>query len=137
MRYRTVDMALYEKRAKSFDYDMIVSSFGQSQSPGNEQFDMWHSKSADKPGSRNALGLKNPVIDALVEKLVYAHDREALVTAARALDRALLWGEYVVPNWYIDSHRVVYWDKFGKPAQFPLYYSNGESWMTDAWWRKN
>ncbi|MFP5506437.1 MAG: ABC transporter substrate-binding protein, partial [Gammaproteobacteria bacterium] len=70
----------------------------------------------------------------LVEKLVYASDRQALVTAARALDRVLLYGEYVVPNWYIATHRVAYWNRFAHPATLPLYYG-AENWVLETWWR--
>jgi microcin C transport system substrate-binding protein len=112
---------------------MMVASFPQSQSPGNEQFNMWHSSTAGQEGSNNMAGIKDPVVDALVEKLVYAPDRKGLVTAAHALDRVLLYGEYVVPNWYIATHRVAYWDKFGHPKTLPLYY-DAESWVLQAWW---
>ena len=134
LKYRTVDMSLYIQRRRTFNFDMMVAGFSQSQSPGNEQFSMWHSSSADQEGSNNLAGIKDPVVDALVEKIVYAPDRNALVTAARALDRVLLYGEYVVPNWYIATHRVAYWDKFGHPQTLPLYY-DAESWVLQAWWR--
>ena len=131
--YRTVDLSLYERRIENFDFDMIVSSWGVSSSPGNEQFGFWHSRSADQPGSRNLLGIKDPVVDDLVEKLVYAEDRAALVTAAKALDRVLLWGDYLVPHWYIPHHRIAWWDKFGMPEKLPLYYG-AENWMLSTWW---
>ncbi len=136
MSYRTVDPALYQKRAESFDFDMMTMIFSQSQSPGNEQMDYWHSGSADQPGSRNYLGLKNPVVDDLVRQLVYTKGRETLLTVTHALDRVLLWGEYVVPNWYINAHRVVYWNKFGRPETPPLYYPTGTGWVVNAWWQK-
>ncbi len=132
LRYRTVDMTLYQRRLDSFDYDMIVSSFGQSQSPGNEQRDMWHSSSADRPGSRNYIGLKNPVVDALVEKIIYADSRQALITACRALDRVLLAGHHLVPNWYLAYHRIAYRNRFQRPEKTPLYYSP-VSWLL-SWW---
>lgn len=135
LRYRTVDVALYQRRVDTFDFDMIVASFGQSQSPGNELIGLWHSSSAAREGSNNVLGLRDPVVDALVTKLIYAPDRRRLVTAARALDRVLLHGEYVVPNWYIGTHRVAYWDRFGRPEQLPKYYG-AESWMIRTWWKR-
>ncbi|MFA7386589.1 MAG: extracellular solute-binding protein [Thiohalobacteraceae bacterium] len=135
LNYRTVDVSLYIQRRTSFNFDMMVASFPQSQSPGNEQFGMWHSTTADQEGSNNLAGIKDPVVDALVEKLVYAEDREALITAARALDRVLLYGEYVVPNWYIATHRVAYWDRFGHPETLPLYYA-AETWVLESWWRR-
>ena len=135
LRYRTVDAALYQRRTDTFDFDMIVESFGQSQSPGNELVGLWHSSTADQEGANNVMGLKNPVVDALIQKVIYAPDRKQLVSATRALDRVLLHGEYVVPNWFIATHRIAYWDRFGIPAQVPLYYG-AESWMLRTWWKK-
>lgn len=135
LNYRTVDVSLYVQRQRTFDFDMMVASFPQSQSPGNEQYNMWHSSTADQEGSNNLAGIKDPVVDALVDNLVYAPDRAALITAAHALDRVLLYGEYVVPNWYIATHRVAYWDRFNHPETLPLYY-DAESWVLQSWWRK-
>jgi microcin C transport system substrate-binding protein len=129
---RQVDVAMYINRVKSFDFAMMVNVFGQSQSPGNEQLDYWHSSSADRPGSGNLIGLKNEVVDFLVEKIVYADTQEELTAACKALDRVLWYGYYVVPNWYIPFHRVAYWNKFAKPDIYPLYYSPMDALMT--WW---
>jgi microcin C transport system substrate-binding protein len=96
---------------------------------------MWHSSSAKQEGSNNLLGLQNPVVDALVEKVIYASDRETLMTTVHALDRVMLWGWYVLPNWYNDTHRIAYWDKFGQPTPLPLYYL-AEDWVIKTWWRK-
>lgn len=136
LNYRTIDTALYQRRLEQFDYDMVVGSFSQSQSPGNEQMDFWHGSNAGNPGSKNYMGLNNPVVDRLVENLVAAPDRKSLITASQALDRVLLWGDYIVPNWYIEGYRVTYWDQFHRPATAPLYYPQGESWVISAWWRK-
>ncbi len=133
MKYRTVDAALYERRAKSFDFDMMVASFGQSQSPGNELIGTFHSQSADQEGSRNLMGIQDPVVDALVEKVVFAPDRDALVTAVHALDRVLLNGEYLVPNWYIAEHRVAFRKRLAHPDTLPLYY-NATDWALETWW---
>ena len=133
--YRNVDPALYQRRMDRFDFDMTVETFGQSQSPGNELIGLWDSSSADQEGSNNIMGLKNPVVDYLIGKVIHAPDRRHLLTAVHALDRVLLNGYYVVPNWYIAVHRVAYWDKFGYPQQLPLYY-DAESWMRRTWWRK-
>jgi microcin C transport system substrate-binding protein len=133
LTYRTIDIALYQRRDDSFDFDMKVTIFPQSHSPGNELKNMWHSSSADEEGSNNWLGLKNPVVDALLDKIIYAPDRQSLVTAAHALDRILLHGEYVVPNWYTNKHRAAYWNKFGKPEKSPLYYQI-EDWVLRTWW---
>lgn len=135
MHYRTVDVALYQRRSDTFDFDMLVESFGQSQSPGNELIGLWHSSSADQEGSNNVMGLKNRVVDALIHKVIYAPDRKHLIAATRALDRVLLHGEYLVPNWYIATHRVAYWERFGMPAKPPLYYG-ADSWMLRTWWKK-
>lgn len=134
--YRTVDSAIYQRRADTFNFDMLVYVFGESQSPGNELKGMFASASADQEGSRNLMGLKNPVVDALVDKVIYAKDRAHLVTAVHALDRVLLWGEYVVPNWYIATHRIAYWNRFGMPKTLPLYYQP-TAWMLATWWAKN
>jgi microcin C transport system substrate-binding protein len=135
LRYRTVDAALYQRRTDTFDFDMIVESFGQSQSPGNELVGLWHSSTADQEGANNVMGLKNPVVDALIQKVIYAPDRKRLIAATRALDRVLLHGEYVVPNWFIATHRIAYWNRFGMPAGTPLYYA-ADSWMLRTWWKK-
>ncbi len=132
--YRTIDPALYVRRLNTFDFDMTVNVFGQSQSPGNEQRDYWHSSSAGREGSRNLIGLKNPVVDQLVERLIYATTQEELTAAARALDRVLWYGYYVVPNWYLDHHRIAYRTVFARPATLPLYYSPMQALMT--WWKK-
>lgn len=132
--YRTVDPALYKRRTDEFDFDMVVSGFGESQSPGNELMQMFHSSSADKKGTRNLFGLNDPVVDAMVEKVIYAKDRGALITSVHALDRVLLWGEYLVPHWFIGTHRVAYWNgHFGQPKRLPLYYS-AEELVLSTWW---
>ena len=133
--YRTVDASLYQRRVDGFDFDMVVSSFPASQSPGNELFSMFHSKAAEQKGSRNLPGIKDPVIDALIEKIVSSEKRSDLVTATRALDRVLLFGEYMVPNWYINIHRIAYKNKFGIPQTLPLYY-DPVTWMIKSWWIK-
>lgn len=135
VNYRTVDASLYQRRVDGFDFDMVVSSFPASQSPGNELFSMFYSKAADKKGSRNLPGIKDPVVDALIEKIVSSEKRKDLVIATRALDRVLLFGEYMVPNWYINIHRIAYRDKFGIPEKLPLYY-DPETWMMKSWWLK-
>ena len=133
--YRKVDSSLYKHRMDTFDFDMVVHSFPSSVSPGNEMMNMYHSSSAKIKGSNNIPGISNPVIDALVSAVIQSNDREEVVTASRALDRVLLVGEYLVPNWYIDVHRVAYWDKFGIPKTTPLYY-DPITWLLKAWWVK-
>ena len=130
--YRTIDPALYIDRLNRFDFDMTVHVFGQSQSPGNEQRDYWHSTSADRQGSRNLIGIKNPVVDQLVDRIIYATTQEELKAACKSLDRVLWYGYYVVPNWYVARHRVSYWNKFSRPENLPLYYNPTQALMT--WW---
>ncbi|PIE56821.1 MAG: ABC transporter substrate-binding protein [Desulfobulbus propionicus] len=131
--YRTVDAALYTDRVRSFDFDMVVGVFGQSQSPGNEQRDFWGSDAATHKGSRNLAGINDPVVDALVEEVVYATTREELVTACRALDRVLWYGYYVVPNWYLDAYRFGFRAGLRYPQTLPLYY--GPMQFIDTWWQ--
>jgi microcin C transport system substrate-binding protein len=128
-RVRTADAAQYEERIKQFDFDMIVQAFPESLSPGNEQRYYWDSQFADAPGSMNVIGIKNPVIDNLVELVVSAPDRQSLVTRVHALDRVLQWGHYVIPQWYIGYDRLVFWDKFGYPEVVPE-----QGVQIDTWW---
>jgi microcin C transport system substrate-binding protein len=127
---RTVDQSQYINRIRSFDFDMIVGGAGQSESPGNEQRDYWSSAAADRQGSQNTIGIKNPAVDALIEKIVDARDRDSLVTATRALDRVLLWNHYVIPQWHVQIDRIAYWDKFGIP-KLPKYGADTMSWWID------
>ena len=121
---RIVDRSQYQNRVQDFDYDMIMAVQGQSHSPGNEQSNFWTSAAADEKGSRNFAGVKDPIVDELVERIIASSDRAELVATTRALDRVLLWGHYVIPNWHSKSFRVVSWDKFGKPAQSAPYTSD-------------
>ena len=116
---RTVDSAQYERQVQNFDFDVIVGNWPQSLSPGNEQREFWGSDAAKRTGSRNLIGVSNPAIDKLVEALIFAPDRDGLVTACRALDRALIWNHYVVPMWFTDFDRTARWDRFGRPAKLP------------------
>lgn len=127
---RTVDTAQYQNRMDAFDFDMTVGSFPQSLSPGNEQRDFWGSEKADVKGSRNIIGIKNPVVDDLIDKIIFAKDREELIAATRALDRVLLWNHYVIPQWHISNFRIAYWDKFGKPAVTARY----DLGVPATWW---
>lgn len=113
---RAVDVTQYNNRLAHFDYDMIVSVWGQSTSPGNEQRYFWGTAAADSAGSRNYAGIKDAAVDALIEKIIEAPDRQKLIAATRALDRVLLWNWYVVPHWHVPANRLVFWDKFGYPT---------------------
>ena len=131
LQIRRVDTSQYVNRLRSRDFDMTSAIWPQSSSPGNEQREFWHSSSADNPGSRNLIGLRDPAIDSLVEGLTRADSREALITYTRALDRVLLWGHYVVPNYYVDTYRVAYWKRFGHPQKSPLY-----DYGLMTWWQE-
>ena len=131
-RVRVVDAAQYEKRQDDFDFDVIVALWPQSLSPGNEQREFWGSQAAGEPRSRNLVGVKDPVVDRLIDLVIQAPDRPGLVARTRALDRVLLWSHYVIPNWHIRAFRVVYWDKFSRPAVSPKYALGFDTWWVDA-----
>jgi microcin C transport system substrate-binding protein len=128
---RNVDDSQYENRVRNWDYDMIVGSWAESLSPGNEQREFWGSKSADEVGSRNLIGVKNPAADKLIERVIFAKSREELVAATRALDRVLLWNNYIVPHWDYPFSRTVRWDRFSHPDKLPEY---GASAFPTIWW---
>ncbi|CAK8720167.1 Solute-binding protein family 5 domain-containing protein [Candidatus Electronema halotolerans] len=132
--YRMIDPALYQDRIRSFAFDMVVNTFGQSQSPGNEQRNYWTSAAADRDGGGNLAGIKSPVVDSLVDSLIYAKTQDELTAACKALDRVLWYGYYVVPNWYLAYHRVAFADKFKMPETLPLYYNPYQLLWT--WWAK-
>ncbi|BBZ91679.1 extracellular solute-binding protein [Bradyrhizobium diazoefficiens] len=128
---RTVDPTQYENRTREWDFDIVTNSWGESQSPGNEQREFWSSKTADIAGSRNIAGIKNPAIDKLIERVIYARDRDDLAAATKALDRVLLWNHYVVPQWTYTKVRTARWDRFGRPSELPRY---GQSGFPFIWW---
>jgi len=128
---RIVDTSQYINRRTAFDFDVMVSGFGQSNSPGNEQREYWHSSKANAPGSRNMIGISEPVIDSLIESVISAPDRASLITRTHALDRVLLWGHYIIPNWFNPVDRIAYSQRLGKPAVSP---KSGVS--IDTWWEK-
>jgi len=127
---RIVDASQYIQRVQNFDFDAVTGVFGQSNSPGNEQRDYWTSRAADTPGSRNIMGIKDPVVDALVDKIIYATDRDELVALTHALDRVLLWNYYTIPQYYQPTIRMAYWNKFGIPEKQPAYTGID----IDSWW---
>ncbi|MEM1420149.1 MAG: extracellular solute-binding protein [Pseudomonadota bacterium] len=118
-QYRLIDQAQFINRVRSYDFDMIIDGWSNSESPGNEQREFWGAASADAPGGRNTPGVKNPVVDALIEKIIFAENREALETASRALDRVLLWEHYSVMQLYTPYERIAHWNKFGAPDPLP------------------
>ena len=128
---RTVDQAQYENRVRRFDFDVIISAWPQSLSPSNEQRGYWGSQAADQPGSRNLAGIKNPAVDALIDRVTFAKTRQELVAATRALDRVLLWNHYVVPQWTYTKERTLRWNRFGKPENMPEF---GAADFPAIWW---
>jgi microcin C transport system substrate-binding protein len=128
---RTIDPTQYENRLRSWDFDVVVSNWGESLSPGNEQREYWGSQAADMAGSRNIIGIKNPAIDKLIERVIFTKDRADLVAATKALDRVLLWNHYVVPQWNYPKVRTARWDRFGRPSELPKY---GLSGFPAIWW---
>ncbi|GAB2186222.1 extracellular solute-binding protein [Roseibium sp. LAB1] len=127
---RLVDTSQFINRVRSRDFDTVVLAIGQSLSPGNEQREYWGSASADNESSANYAGIKNPAIDKLIDKVIFAKDRETLVAATHALDRVLLWNHYVVPQFYSDETRTARWNRFGHPEKMPEY-STG---FPTIWW---
>lgn len=127
---RQVDSSQYQNRVRSRDFDVIIGGWGQSLSPGNEQRNYFGAEAADRPGSQNYAGIKNEAVDLLINRIIFAKDREELVAATHAMDRVLMWNHYVVPMWTINVTRTARWDRFGKPAKLPAY-SYG---FPDIWW---
>jgi microcin C transport system substrate-binding protein len=128
---RAVDDVQYQNRLRHWDFDIVVESWEETLSPGNEQRDYWGSQAAVTPGSRNIIGIANKAIDFLIQHVVFAKNREELVAATRALDRVLLWNHYVVPQWIYGKVRTARWDRFGKPDRMPIY---GLSAFPTIWW---
>lgn len=131
-KFRAVDPAQYQNRMNNFDFDMTTASFGESDSPGNEQKDYWGSVKANAPGSRNYIGVQDPVVDEIIDMLVHAQTREDLVACVHALDRVLQWSFYSVPQWHISYWRLAWWKGIEKPGTLsPI--SPG---IADTWWHK-
>jgi microcin C transport system substrate-binding protein len=128
---RVVDPAQYQNRLRSFDFDITNTVWAQSLSPGNEQREFWSSDAADRPGSRNLVGIKDPGVDALIDKVIFATDRAELVAATKALDRVLLAHDYVVPQWSSRISRTARWNRFGRPEKLPYYGGSG---FPTVWW---
>lgn len=116
---RQVDDSQYVQRVENFDFEAIIATTPQSESPGNEQRYFFGSQAADTKGSRNFAGIKNPAVDKLIDRVIFAKDRQELVAATRALDRVLLWNHYVVPQWHYSADRIAYWDKYRRPTPGP------------------
>jgi len=128
---RSVDETQYVYRERSWDFDVVTAVWGESLSPGNEQRGFWGSQAADQPGSRNLIGIKNPAVDGMIERVIFAKDRAELVAATKALDRVLLWNHYVVPQWTYGKQRTARWDRFSRPEIMPQY---GAAAFPTIWW---
>ncbi len=128
---RTVDDTQYENRLRSWDFDIVIMTRGESLSPGNEQRGYWGSQAADQPGSLNWIGIKNPAVDAMIDAVIFAKSRDDLVAATHALDRVLLWNHYVVPQWTYPYERSARWDRFGYPDPLPKYAASA---FPTVWW---
>lgn len=131
MKIRVVDVPQYIERERKFDFDMTTMRVPQSLSPGNEQRNFWGSTYADQPGSNNTMGIKNPVVDALIDQIITAPSREQLVYRTRALDRVLLAGYYVIPQYYLGADRVAVWDFFERPKVSPKYAIGFDTWWVN------
>ncbi len=130
MTIRVVDSSQYLNRVRAFDFDMITFSWPESLSPGNEQRYFWGSAAADNPASRNFAGIKDPAVDALIDKVIFAKDRATLVAAVKALDRVLLWNHFVIPQWYLNVDRTARWNRFSHPQKLPEYNDG----FPEVWW---
>jgi microcin C transport system substrate-binding protein len=128
---RTVDDAQYENRTRNWDFDIIIPLWPETLSPGNEQREFWGSQSADVAGSQNYVGIKNPAVDAVIERVIFAKNRDELLAATRALDRVLLWNHYVVPQYTYNQIRTARWDRFSHPDPMPKYGIDG---FPTIWW---
>jgi microcin C transport system substrate-binding protein len=128
---RTVDDAQFENRLRQWDFDIIIATWPETLSPGNEQRNNWGSQAADQPGSHNLIGIKSMAVDKLIDRVVFAKSRAELVAATRALDRVLLHHNYVVPQWAYGKLRTARWDRFAKPHKLPEY---GLTAFPTIWW---
>ena len=128
---RFVDAAQYVERVKAFDFDLVTARFSPPETPGAELYSFWGSVQADVAGSNNYAGVKDPAVDALIENVLSAPDRPALLAATRALDRVIMWNNYIIPQWYKGEHNLAYWDRFGRPAAPKPDYHRG---VVNSWW---
>lgn len=129
---RLVDSSQYIERMNHFDFDMTILTLGESDSPGNEQRDKWTTAAARTPGSSNYMGIEDPVVDKLVDDVIHAQSRQDLVTATRALDRVLLWGYYVIPQWYLPDVRVAFYRSLHHPSRYPKSGADTSTWWYSA-----
>jgi microcin C transport system substrate-binding protein len=130
LNFKVLDSASYVERVRKFDYDMVTSVWGQSLTPGNEQRDYWGSNAAKQNGSRNLAGISDKAVDALIDSIIFAKDRETLIASTHALDRVLLANHFIIPQWYSPTKFYVYWNRFGRPEHLPTY----DFGFPDVWW---
>jgi microcin C transport system substrate-binding protein len=127
---RTVDSSQFVTRVRSRDFDLMYSAWGESNSPGNEQLDFWGSAAADKESSQNYAGIKDPAVDAIINRIIFNKGREDQVAAVKALDRVLLTNQYVIPTYTLLAERIATWDRFGHPDPYPKF----EIGFPSVWW---
>lgn len=127
---RLVDPAQYQNRTRDYDFDVVTARYGMPQTPGVEQRNFWHSTNRGIPGTYNLAGVADPAVDKLVEAIITASDRLAMIAAARALDRVVMWNNYALPQWNYPKHNIAFWDKFERPKVQPKYGLGA----VDTWW---
>ena len=118
---RLVESAQFQNIINDYDFDMVFGFWGVTLSPGNEQQNYWSSITANQTGGRNWAGISDPVINSLISNLQSAYTNEELVTAARALDRVLMWNYYLLPLYHDSYQRFAYWQKLSRPKNIPIY----------------
>ncbi|MGG7565904.1 extracellular solute-binding protein [Rhodovulum sp. DZ06] len=131
-RIRTVDSAQFQARVNEYDYDMVVRTWAMSLSPGNEQRFYWDGAGRTQPGTRNYAGIDSPAVDAAIDALLAAREREGFEAAARALDRALTWEVQAIPLWHAPASRIAVWEGYSWPEKLPLY-GDWTGWLPDVW----
>ncbi len=133
LKTRVTDLSLYKQRIDNFDFDMLVHWYLSGQNPGNELINRYSSVSADQKASRNYVGVKDPLVDIIIARIIKAEARGELITASRLLDRVLLNEYYVIPHWHNSVHRVSYDSRLSRPKTLPLFYAS-ETWAFSTWW---
>ena len=136
LRFRSVDFALYQQRLQKFDFDITSIAYQGTNNPGQEFADLFGSKAADTEDSGNFTGVKSPAVDAMIRAMTSAKTQEQLLPACHALERIIVAGHYLIPQWTAGTHRMAYnaW-RLAKPDMVPPY-SPGETWVINTWWAK-
>lgn len=131
---RIIDSTQFVNRVNDFDFEVMTLPFANSLSPGNEQAEYWSTEAADRAGSRNYSGVKDPAVDVLVQKIIDAEDRESLITASHALDRVLTWNHYRLLTYSIAADRIAVWNKIQGPEKTPLMGLANGAGIISWWW---